>query len=120
MAGCGFLTAAASLVVEALGHAGFRSCGSWASEQRVNSCGTWAQLLRSMWDSPGTGIESVSPALAGGFFTTEPAGKLQYQVFVFDSCSFTQKNKEMKPMLIHPMEGWEQVTDRFLAIPVVT
>ena len=25
-----------------------------------------------MWDLPGPGIEPVSPALAGGFFTTEP------------------------------------------------
>ena len=73
-----------------------------------------------MWDLPRSGIEPVSPALAGRFFTTELAGKLQYQVFVFDSCLFMQENKEMKPMLIHPMEGWEQVTDRFLAIPVVT
>ena len=28
-----------------------------------------------MWDSPGPGIETVSPALAGRFFTTEPAGR---------------------------------------------
>ena len=28
-----------------------------------------------MWDLPGPGIESVSPALAGGFSTTEPPGK---------------------------------------------
>ena len=28
-----------------------------------------------MWDLPGPGIEPVSPALAGGFFTTEPPGK---------------------------------------------
>ena len=28
-----------------------------------------------MWDLPGPGIESVSPALAGGFFTTESPGK---------------------------------------------
>ena len=28
-----------------------------------------------MWDLPGSGIEPVSPALAGGFFTTEPPGK---------------------------------------------
>ena len=28
-----------------------------------------------MWDPPGSGIELVSPALAGGFFTTEPPGK---------------------------------------------
>ena len=29
-----------------------------------------------MWDLPGPGIEPVSSALAGGFFTTEPPGKL--------------------------------------------
>ena len=28
-----------------------------------------------MWDLPGSGLEPVSPALAGGFFTTEPPGK---------------------------------------------
>jgi len=28
-----------------------------------------------MWDLPGSGIEPVSPALAGGFSTTEPPGK---------------------------------------------
>ena len=28
-----------------------------------------------MWDPPGPGIELVSPALAGRFFTTEPPGK---------------------------------------------
>ena len=27
------------------------------------------------WDLPGSGIESVSPALAGGFFSTWPSGK---------------------------------------------
>ena len=29
-----------------------------------------------MWGLSGPGIEPVSPALAGGFFTTEPPGKL--------------------------------------------
>ena len=28
-----------------------------------------------MWDLPGPGLEPVSPALAGGFFTTAPPGK---------------------------------------------
>ena len=28
-----------------------------------------------MWDLPASGIEPVSHALAGGFFTTEPPGK---------------------------------------------
>ena len=28
-----------------------------------------------MWDLPGSGIKLVSPALVGGFFTTEPPRK---------------------------------------------
>ena len=66
----------------ALGHVDFSRWGTWAQqlgsqalEHRPNSCSTWAQLLRSMWDLPRSGIEPVSSALAGGFFTTEPAGK---------------------------------------------
>ena len=42
---------------------------------RLSNCGSWAQLLRSMWDLPRPGLEPVSPALAGGFSTTAPAGK---------------------------------------------
>ena len=30
-----------------------------------------------MWDLPGPGIKPMSPALAGGFFSTEPPGKPQ-------------------------------------------
>ena len=40
-----------------------------------SSCGTQAQLLLSTWDSPGPGLESMSPALAGGLPTTAPPGK---------------------------------------------
>ena len=56
-------------------HAGFSSCGSRALEHRLSSCGAWAYLLCGMWDLPGPGIEPVSPAVAGGFLTTEPTGK---------------------------------------------
>ena len=51
------------------------SCGVQALERRLSSCGAWAQLLHGMWDLPGPGMEPVSPALAGGFLTTEPPGK---------------------------------------------
>ena len=34
-----------------------------------------------MWDLPRPGIEPVSPALAGGFFTTEPPGKPLCAIF---------------------------------------
>ena len=40
-----------------------------------SSCGARAQLLRSMWDLPGPGLEPVSLALASGFLTTAPPGK---------------------------------------------
>ena len=40
-----------------------------------SSCGTRAWLLRGMWDLPGPGIESMSPAIAGRSLTTAPPGK---------------------------------------------
>ena len=36
-----------------------------------------------MWDPPRPGIEPVSPALTGGFFTTEPPGKPRIILFEF-------------------------------------
>ena len=39
-----------------------------------------------MWDPPGPGIELVSPALAGRFFTTVPPGKPLGQGFFFKGC----------------------------------
>ena len=53
----------------------FSSCGSRALEHRLSTRGTWTLLLRGMWDLPGPGLEPMSPALAGGFLTTAPAGK---------------------------------------------
>ena len=54
---------------------GLSGCGSWALECRLNSCGSQTLLLRGMWDLPRPGIKPMSPALAGGFFITEPPGK---------------------------------------------
>ena len=54
---------------------GLSSCGSWALERRLGSCGARAYLLHGMWDLPGSGLEPLSPALAGGFLTTAPPGK---------------------------------------------
>ena len=45
---------------------------AWALEHRLNSCGTRTQLLRGTGDLSKLEIEPVSPALAGGFFTTDP------------------------------------------------
>ena len=60
---------------------GLSSCGSRALERRLSSCGARTQLLRSMWDLPGPGLEPVSPALAGGFLTTVPPGKSLHFLF---------------------------------------
>ena len=43
--------------------------------RRLSSFGSWAQLLRGTWDLPRSGLEPVSPALAGRFSTTAPPGK---------------------------------------------
>ena len=59
----------------ALGIVGFSSCSFWALEHRLNSCGAQAYLLHGMWNPSRSGIKPVSPALAGGLFTTEPSGK---------------------------------------------
>ena len=65
---------------------GLSSCGSRALEHRLSGCGAQAYLLCGMRDLPGSGIEPVSPALAGSFFTTEPPGKLCYDyVLISDS-----------------------------------
>ena len=41
----------------------------------LNSGGARAQLPRGMWNLPGPEIKPMSPALAGRFLTTGPAGK---------------------------------------------
>ena len=61
---------------------GLSSCGSWTREHRLNSCGSWAWLLCGMWNLPRPRIESVPPALAGRFFTTESPGKPGRWIFI--------------------------------------
>ena len=67
---------------QTLGHAGFSSHCKWAQElwllaleHELSSFGAQTCLLLGMWDLPKPGMEPVSPAFAGGFFTAEPAGK---------------------------------------------
>ena len=70
----GPLTIAASLVVEPV-----------LQTRRLSSCGLRAQLLRGMWDLPTTGLEPLSPALAGRFSTTAPPRKPKHFHFEHDS-----------------------------------
>ena len=60
----GPLTIAASLVAE-----------HRLQTRRLSNCGSRAQLLHGMWDLPRSGLEPVSPALAGRLSTTAPPGK---------------------------------------------
>ena len=55
----------------------------------LSSCGALAQLLCGMQDLPGSGIEPVSPALTGRFFTTEPPGKSNEMLFQILVLKFT-------------------------------
>ena len=50
-----------------------RSTGARA--RRLSSLGTQAELHHGMWGLPRPGIEPMSPALADGFFATEPPGR---------------------------------------------
>ena len=62
---------------------GFSCCRAWtlgtwalvAGACGLSSCGAWTQLSHYMWDLPKPGIEPMSPALTGGFWTTEPPEK---------------------------------------------
>ena len=54
---------------------GLSSCSSRALDRWLSNCGTQIELLRGTWYLPGPGIEAVSPALTGVFFTTEPPRK---------------------------------------------
>ena len=69
---CGGFSCCGAWALECMG---FSSCGLQGLECRLSSCGTRAQLLHSMWDLPGPGLEPMSPALAGRFLTTVPPGK---------------------------------------------
>ena len=54
---------------------GFSSCSSRALEHSLSSCGPRAQLLLTLWDLPGPGIELVGLLRWQVVFTTEPPGK---------------------------------------------
>ena len=54
--------------------------------RRLSSCGSRAQLLRGMWDLPRSGLEPVSPGLAGRLSTTAPPGKPLVEGFCILFC----------------------------------
>ena len=70
-------------------HAGFSSCGTWASvavAHGLQSAGSVVVAHRLSCSAargifPDIGLEPASPALAGGFLTTVPPGKPTESVF---------------------------------------
>ena len=68
---------------------GCRHMGSVVVVLRLQSIGSIVVAHLSMWDPPGPGIEPVSPALVGGFFTTEPPGN----PCTFSYVTFLRKKK---------------------------
>ena len=56
-------------------------CPPGSSVHEISLQEYWSWLtFPSPGDLPRSGIESVPPAVAGGFFTTEPSGKTQQKV----------------------------------------
>ena len=66
-----------------LQHGGLGRCSRRTPEQRLGTGSTRAQLLLGLWDLPGPGVEPVSPALAGGFFTPWATREAQQGCFFF-------------------------------------
>ena len=60
-------------------HGGFSCWGAQALG--VGSVVSCARVRFFMWDLPGPRMELLSPALTGGFFTTEPPGKSSMTIF---------------------------------------
>ena len=88
------------------GYEGFSSCGSRPQQLCFPGCRAQtqqcarAQLLNGTWDLPRPGIEPASPALAAGFFITEPPGKPSiYVLLILCMCASD------KPVcaLLHPI-----------------
>ena len=75
--------------------------------RRLSNCGSWAQLLRSMWDLPGPGLEPVFPALAGRLSTTAPPGKPLCTIFWSDKITETENMSGLQLLSRRRSWGWE-------------
>ena len=96
---CGLLIAVASLFVEQR---------LWGTAAVLNSCSGRAQLPCGMWDLPRPGIELLSPALAGRFFTIKPPGKPFLLSSHLTSCFFSVFYKDFPSSFQPPDIGISQ------------
>ena len=74
------LVVASPVAAQGPGRPGFGTCDLWAEEspsqlQSTSSVVVTRGLVPWRVGLPGPGIEPMFPALAGGFFITEPPGK---------------------------------------------
>ena len=84
---CGLLIVVAFLVVEhTLSAHGLQCCSSGVLEPRLNSCGELGVVAPQYGDLPRPEIEPGSLTLAGGFFATEPLGKLSHAFLNLKPC----------------------------------
>ena len=60
------------------------SFGSVALEHKLSNGGAQAWLLHGMWDLPGSGIEPVSPALAGNSLPLSHQGRPMALLLITD------------------------------------
>ena len=72
--GC-LIVVAPLITVPGLQAHGLSNCGRLPLKHRLSSCAVQDWVLLGMWGLPGPGIKPVTPALTGGFFSTEPPGK---------------------------------------------
>ena len=91
-----------------------RALGTWVSVAEhvgTSSWGAQALLVHGVWNLPGPGIESVSPALAGGFLSSSPPGKSLYLDRVKISTNWecfiaaAAKSLQSCPTLCDPIDG---------------
>ena len=95
------------LLLQSMGsrHKGFSSCSSQTHELGLRSCSPWAWLPYGMWNLPGTGIEPMSPALAGEFLTTGSPGKSENPFLAFSSFQRPLYSLPHAPSIFPASEG---------------
>ena len=87
---------------QALCCVGFCGCRSCSLEHRLSSCGSWALLSQGVWNFPRAATEPVSPALTGGFFTTEPPGRPLHTGFHLQVLFYQAQDPSLPEGAIHP------------------
>ena len=82
----------------------FVGCGS--GYESLCSCDAQAQLLCSIWHLPRSGIEPMSPVLAGRFLTTGPPGKSGPLVFKIYKYTHMQRELDELATVLLPSRGF--------------